>query len=401
MTLTAISTMTPSQALAALLESIEPVERECVALSQATGRVLAQTLLADRPSPAIDVSAMDGFALRLSDLHMTAIPIAGEVAAGQPPLALPPAACLRIATGAPVPIEADLVIAREHVDEAAQTISVHADRVAHAKSGLHIRRQGENAQEGATILQPGAAIHAPATAALASFGVMSPSVYRRVRITAVITGDEVTDGEGPIADWSIRDSNGSALMALFAACAWIEFAEVRRVQDSKLLLKEVLESAIRTSDFVLVTGGVAVGHKDFVAEVLTEIGARTLFHGIAQKPGRPMLGAQHGGVPVLCLPGNPVSVLVTARKYAMAVARKLAGLSQAEPAAETVRLIDPLAKPHDLTQFLPVRRIAPGMVRALSMRGSGDCVGIAPSNGFIEIPPRSIGDGPWNYFDWN
>ncbi len=409
MTLTATSTITPEQALASLLAPISPVDHEQVPLSMATGRVLAKALIADRPSPAIDVSAMDGFAMRLADISMTAIPIAGELSAGQPPMSLSPHTCLRIATGAAIPVDADFVVPREHVTESKHSIAVHPDRVAMIRVGAHIRREGENASIGAYILQPGAAIHAPAAAALATFGVCDPAVFRRVRISVIVTGDEVNDDRGPseppispqIKPWLVRDSNGPAMTALFASFAWADVQSVSHVRDDLIALCTALQDATTTSDMVILTGGVAVGHKDFVPAVLDAIGARTLFHGVAQKPGRPFLGAFAGNCPVLCLPGNPVSVMITARRYAIPVARALAGFSIREAPAESVRLIASIEKPSALTRFIAVRHIEPGFVRALEMRGSGDCVGLGPSNGFVEIPANQTGIGPWNFFNWN
>lgn len=402
MTLAESSSLSPAEAQALMMARLEHVGQERVALAMATGRVLAQPVLADRPSPAMDVSAMDGFAMRLADVSDQAIRIAGAIAAGDGPIDLPLHECVRIATGAPIPLDADVVIPIEHVREHGERITINPERAAGVKFGMHIRRKGENADEGACVLFPGAAIHAPAAAALASFGVTAPSVFRRVRVSVIITGDEVRSrATMPLRDWIVRDNNGPALTAMFSAYSWVELPEQLHVGDSPDALREPLERASRTADLVLVTGGVAVGHRDFVTQTLEAIGANTLFHGVAQRPGRPLLGAIRGACPILCLPGNPVSVLVTARRYALPVARALAGFSQAELPCELVRLFEPPMTAAPVARFLPVRRIAPGFVRALAMRGSGDAAGAAASNGFVEIPAGLSGEGPWNYFDWN
>ncbi len=401
MTLAPTSTRTPDEALTLLLSDVSHLENERVPLARATGRVLAQSLVTDRPSPACDVSAMDGFALRIADVSRDSIAIGGQISAGDPQSSLPRNACARIATGASIPLGADLVIPREHVDERGDSIAVQPSHARAAREGAHIRRCGENALQGTVLLERGAVIHAATAAALAAFGVTAPLVTRTVRVAALITGDEIVrDGE-PLQPWCVRDSNGPALSALFAEHSWVEPFQCERVPDDATALRDALTRATATHDLVLVTGGVAVGHHDFVASTLEHLHATIHFHGVAQRPGRPLLGASLGRCRVLGLPGNPVSVLTTARRYALPLARCLAGFSAVDAPFHTVTLDQPIVDALALTRFLPVRPHECATVRRLASRGSGDVAAIAASSGFIEIPPFGSGIGPWRFFAWS
>jgi molybdopterin molybdotransferase len=401
MTLSAISTMTPDDALAVLLRGVRCVECESIALTHATGRVLAQSVMTDRPSPAMDVSAMDGFALRIADVSRDALAISDEISAGEPAQPLRSDSCARIATGAPIPHGAELVVPREHVDEAGDNITVHAIRASAARMGAHIRRRGENAAEGACVLERGVAIHAPAAAALAAFGVVNPRVTRKVRIALLVTGDEVRTNDDALAPWCVRDSNGPSVTALFARHAWAAPIVPEHVVDSAAALRDALTRAIELHDLVLVTGGVAVGHRDFVATVLDELGALTHFHGVAQRPGRPLLAATLRDRRILCLPGNPVSVMTTARRYALPLARVVGGFSAAEPMSHSVALVEALRDCVPLTRFVPVHISTHGNARALITRGSADSAAVASSDGFVEIPASESGVGPWRFFEWS
>ncbi|MEI8197640.1 MAG: molybdopterin molybdenumtransferase MoeA, partial [Phycisphaerae bacterium] len=195
---------TPQRALAALLASLTPVSAETLSWTLATGRILAQTIHADRASPPTDVSAMDGYAVRLGDLKTGTLAVAGEISAGQAPPprpdggsgsdALPPNPALRIFTGAAVPAWAEAVIPREDVLEEPGRITLRgpADTV---RRGQHIRRRGENLPAGGQVLQSGISLTPAAMAALAAFGVTQVSVFRRVRLGLLITGNELSGPE--------------------------------------------------------------------------------------------------------------------------------------------------------------------------------------------------------------
>lgn len=388
----------PTEALAALLRALTPVDTHTLALHHAAGRVLAQPLTTDRPSPPCDVSAMDGYALRLSDSRGR-VPVADEVQIGSAPPELPPGAALRIFTGGAVPADADIVIRREDVTETQDEIFIPDDL--DLTPGQNIRRRGENAPAGAPVLQPGQLITPPVAAALATFGVSEPSIHRRVRLTIIVTGNELVPPHVKPQQWQIRDSNGHTLVTMFSPLPWVECLPLRYAVDDKAALRTTVAAALPNCDALLLTGGVSMGDHDHVPAVLDDLGARTVFHKLALRPGKPLLGALGpDGQAILGLPGNPVSVMVTARRFALAALRKRAGFTQPDPPASAIQLDNPDTKTLSLTWHRPVRLTVPGRAVLLPSRGSGDMVSAAASDGFVEVPPGAAGQGPWPFYPW-
>ena len=395
------SLRSPDEAIAAFLARIAPVGTEHLPLSEATGRILAQDLRTDRPSPATDVSAMDGFVARLAQLRPGRSPIAGEVRIGHAPPTLPETGVLRIVTGAPIPPGADVVFKREDVREAADSIEISADAIARTPAGSNIRRQGENAAQGVVILDKGRRITPAVAGALSTFGLGRPSVYKRVRVAILTTGDEVLEPDATPQPWQLRNSNGPALRALLSQPAWLDVHEQAHAPDDPEAIREFLIRLTAESDAVFITGGVSMGDRDFIPKVLQQLGAETLFHRLPQRPGRPMLGAVTERGAIFGLPGNPVSVLVTARRIACPVLQAMSGVAPAPAADAMLTLENPSEKRLDLWWHRPAFRTGPASARVLETMGSGDVPAVAASDGFIELPPGESGPGPWPFFAWS
>ncbi|MCC6681663.1 MAG: molybdopterin molybdotransferase MoeA [Phycisphaeraceae bacterium] len=404
----------PGKAIAAMLERVEPLGAENVPLHAVSGRVLCQALQADRPSPACDVSAMDGYAVRLMDLNRPTLPIAGEVMTGHPPPGRSPAmrvfelgwdapataAALRIFTGGPVPEGCDAVIPREQVVELPDAINLPEGL--QVKPGQHIRRCGENAQAGETIVEAGAAISPAVAAALATFGIDKPRVYRQLRLDAIVTGNEVHDVSACVQPWQLRDSNGPTLTAMFASRPWVNWRGASHVTDDRDRLRLAITAALADNDALLLTGGVSMGDYDFVPAILVELGCRIVFHKLPIRPGKPALGAiGPDGQAVLGLPGNPVSVMTTARRLALPVLRHRAGFALADTPTPTVSLINCDEKQLALHWSRPVRLIGDGRAELVRSRGSGDIISAARSDGFVEIAANQVGPGPWPFYRWS
>lgn len=391
----------PAAAVEALAGRLSPVEVETVGLERAAGRVLAAALAADRPSPAIDVSAMDGYALRLDEAKRGGrITVAGEARIGEAPPEMPSSGAVRIMTGAAVPPGADLVVRRERVAESAQEIEIEPDVAASLAQGANVRRRGENIGAGETVIEPGGVIDAATIGALAHFGCAEVAVHRCVRIGVIVTGDEVEDVGAALPDWRLRDSNGPALAALLGAPGWAAVAPPRRAPDEREALRRAVESSVNGVDALFLTGGVSAGDRDYVPDVLRQVGAEIVFHKLPQRPGKPVLGAVvDGRVPVLGLPGNPVSVLVTARRMGAPALRRLAGVVRT-PSSPLVELVNPDDKRLDLWWHRLVSVESPGRAALTPGRGSGDVAAAARSDGFVEIPPGEAGAGPWPYRPW-
>lgn len=391
----------PDAAIEALLGRIGPVPTETVGLDSSIGRVLAERIETDRPSPSVDLSAMDGYAVRLAGLKPGKIAVGGDVMIGRKPPPMPDDAALRIVTGAPVPAGADAVIKREDLEELGDSIELDAQTLGQVQEGQNIRRRAENAEQGHTVLEPGELITPAAAAALGFFGKTQPLVYRRVRIGIVTTGDEVLLVSQEPSEWEIRDSNGTALRAMFSTAPWAEVVKSEHAIDDRDEIQRTVEDVLDSCDALVMTGGVSMGDRDFVPGVLRDVGAEVVFHKLPQRPGKPILGAVGPrGQAILALPGNPVSVLVTARRIAADVLAHQAGLKQVKNLA-AVSLTNADDKKLNMWWHRAVRLVEPGQAELLAGRGSGDLVHVATSDGFVEIPPHSTGPGPWPFYPWS
>jgi molybdenum cofactor synthesis domain-containing protein len=386
-------------------EARREVGVERVALGAARGRVLAEAARADRDSPALDVSAMDGFAVRTADLRGRELPIAGvEAAIGRAAMVMIPGTAVRIVTGAPVPIGADAVIKREDVEEGETAVRFSAEASA-AKAGPNIRRRGENAAVGAVVAETGGLVTSALVGVLAAVGCAEVPVRRRVRVRIITTGDELVPVAATPEAWQLRDSNGAALHALLAARAWIEVAPARHVRDEPGAIAMELRAAADEADAVFLTGGVSMGDRDFVPRVVEGLGGRVVFHKLPQRPGKPMLAAvmptKRGSVPVLGLPGNPVSVMVTARRLGVPMLASLVGAREKVDVPPRREIAGADAGTLDLWWHRLVRDGADGRLELIGGRGSGDVVAAAGSSGFVEVPPGGSGAGPWPYYAWD
>ncbi len=389
----------PRDALDALLARIEPLGSENVPWSEASGRVLAEAVVADRDSPSCDVSAMDGYALRRADLARGVLPVAGEAAIGRPPPPLPEGQALRIFTGGPVPSDADAVVRREDTDEHPDHVRVAPDlRVA---QGANIRRRGENVRAGTRVVEAGALLDPAGVTALVSFGVARPSVHRRVRVGVLVTGDELRDVEADVEPWELRDSNGPALRALLSARPWLVLEAVERVADDLRATTDAVEALLERCDALLLTGGVSMGDHDHVPDAVRKAGGEVVFHRLPIRPGKPLLTALGPrGQVILGLPGNPVSVMVTGRRFGLPALGRRAGLTDAERPRPVVELVDPDARTLGLWWYRIVQRRQDGRARLVPNQGSGDLVAAARSDGFVEIPPGQASAGLRPFWTW-
>ncbi len=389
----------PQDAIDALLESIGPVAAETVGWQEAVGRVLAAPVTSDRESPPSDTSAMDGYAVRIADLARGDIPVAGEVRIGRPTPPMPIGSALKIVTGAPVPAEADAVIPRELTVEH----PLHFALVTDASSimpGANIRRRGENLPAGAQVMPAGTRITPAVMSALATFGVDSPRVHRRVRIGILITGDELLDIRSSPLPWQIRDCNGPVLTSLVKLCPWLELVTCRRSADDQQAIAHSLNALLDDCDALLITGGVSMGDYDYIPDIVTGAGAKVIFHGLPIRPGQPVLGAVNaGGKLIMGLPGNPVSVMTCACRFARPALARLAGFSALHPAL-SVNVVDSDQKRIGLWWYRPVTLADTDAAQLVPSRGSGDMVSAARSDGFVEIPPDSPSSGRRPFYRW-
>lgn len=392
----------PSEAIAALASRLAGLGDEEVSPANAVERVLSVALLADRDSPPLDVSAMDGYGVRLSDVAHAIdsqggwLPVAHTISAGQAPSNPPPGSAVKIFTGAPVPNEVDCVVKREDTDES-EVARVRLDTL--PARGQNIRLQGENSKAGDAVLLAGEVLSASRVAALATFAGPQVRVRKRVRVAILNTGDELVALGQNAERWQIRDSNGPFLESWLSQFGWLKVVQRQSVRDDFDTLSGAISDAVQQADAVLLTGGVSMGDADFVPDAIRQLGGEIVFHRLPIRPGKPVLGASIGGKLVLGLPGNPVSVAVTALAIGLPLLETLAGRMDRR-GCQQVCVENADDKTLGLVWHRLARRNSAGGVELVDGRGSGDVVALAASDGFVVIPPGKSGSGPWPWLTW-
>ena len=301
-----------------------------------------------------------------------------------------PGETCRIYTGAVVPDGADAVVMVERTTEDRSTGTVRIDDTPGA--GQHIRVAAGDLRRGDLVLSPGAEIRPAEIAALASVGRVEVPVHRRPAVAVLSTGDEiVAPRETPLAH-QIRNSNAPLLLAQVAA-AGFEATDLGNARDQSASLQQKLRLGL-SANLLLVSGGVSVGDYDLVAEELGAAGVETLFHGVAMKPGKPILAGRSGGCLVLGLPGNPLSVFVGFKVFGEPALRRLSGSKRAWLRPRTVRLDAPIrCKPGRRTYHLGhvVDRGDGWVATPVGNTGSGDVLSLARANALVVTPPDSSG----------
>jgi molybdenum cofactor synthesis domain-containing protein len=238
-------------------------------------------------------------------------------------------------------------------------------------------------------------------AALATYGVTELDVFRRVRVAAIVTGSEVVDSSAPLKPWQIRDANGPALEALFGHVTWIDWRNSRHVIDDLTLIHSAIVKALNDCDVLLLSGGVSVGDYDYVRDAIVGAGGNIVFHRLPIRPGKPLLGATGAsGQTIFGLPGNPLSVMVTARRFVAPVLRRRAGLANATEFERSMHITNGDNRSLHLHWFRLARQMTSHEVELVFERNSGDLGGAARSDGFIEVPVNNSQAGPWPFYSW-
>jgi molybdopterin molybdotransferase len=311
-------------ALDILTRACSPLPARRIGLADAPGAVAAEDVRAGGPLPAFANAAMDGYALASSDTARATpetparLAVAGRVAAGQAaPGATPPGAAWLVMTGAPMPAGCDAVVPVERSRAAAGSVEVDAPLA----PGQNRRAAGEDYAAGDLVLAAGAPVTAEAVMALAATGHDAIGVRGPARVAVITTGDELAGGPA-----GVRDANGPYLAACLAALG-ARLVSREAIGDDPAALVEALGRAAPRVDLVLTTGGVSAGELDFVPGAVARLGAQTLFHKVAIRPGKPLLAARlQDGPLILGLPGNPIAAAVGLRFFAVPALRALTGL---------------------------------------------------------------------------
>ncbi|MFL5577356.1 MAG: gephyrin-like molybdotransferase Glp [Gemmatimonadaceae bacterium] len=383
-----------AEASARILADVRTLPPERVPLLDALGRVLATPLVAPLTLPPWDNSAMDGYAVRASDVAgasaeaPVSLAVVETVAAGAfPSVPLAPGAAARIMTGAPIPEGADSVVRVEDTDGGLARVEVRNARDA----GKNLRFRGEDLREGEVVLAAGTPVGAAQVGVLASCGAAAVDVFRRPRVAILGSGDELVDLDRfheALAGRKIVSSNSYTLHALVRAAGG-EPVNLGVAADTPASLRERLERAAGC-DLLVTSAGISVGEFDYAREVLAEMGAELRFWRVRMRPGAPLgFGLLHG-TPWIGLPGNPVSTMVTFELFVRPAIRRMLGHALLFRRTVTVTLEEPLAIGARLTHFLRAV-IAPRADGSLGARltgsqGSGVLTSMTRANALLVVP---------------
>ncbi len=379
--------ITVEQATKIVLENTAEFGEEMVSLAQSPGRVLCETLFADKDFPPFNRVSMDGIAIRFEafETGRRIFPIEGIQAAGAPQKSLQnPGNCLEVMTGAVLPENTDSVIRYEDIEIQNGQASIAIDGVRY-RQNIHL--QGTDCKKGALLVAPPCKISAAEIGVAATIGKTHLQVARRPKTVIISTGDELVEVSETPLPHQIRKSNVYQIQA--ALQQWGLPADTLHLNDDKVEIQSKLSDCLEQYDVLLLSGAVSKGKFDYVPEVLETLGVTQLFHKVEQRPGKPFwFGKAEKRAFVFAFPGNPVSSFMCTHRYFRPWWRASSGLAPFE------RLYAVLASDFEfkpkLTYFLQVRithqKDGTSLARPVKGKGSGDLANMLKADGFVELP---------------
>jgi len=368
-----------------LLEHLPEYSSEFVALNEVTNRVLDEDVIADRDFPAFDRVTMDGIAIRFDELIQgkQEFPIAGIQAAGAPPMDLvDPKSCIEVMTGAVLPNGCDTVVPYEDLElkEGFAMLQRKPER-----SGINIHKKGLDQVAGRLLLNAGQQITPGVIGLLASVGKGLVKVKKLPTVAVISTGDELIDIDLQPLPHQIRRSNSFMLSAALITDG-IK-GDSFHLPDDQHAMELAIRKLLNNYEVLIFTGAVSKGKFDFLPEVLEACGVQTLFHRVAQRPGKPILFGKHpAGSLIFGFPGNPVSSLVCYHVYFRYWLHQVLGLRPQSLSAQLEEEV--VFKPNLDLHLLVSLRMKDGVLFASPAAGnnSGDLVSLARANGMLHFP---------------
>ncbi|RZL00061.1 MAG: molybdopterin molybdenumtransferase MoeA [Rubrivivax sp.] len=355
---------------------------------EALGRVLAEDLVSGVDVPPLDNSAMDGYAVRCSDVPADglSLPQSQRIAAGQVGAGLAPGSCARIFTGAPVPPGADAVVMQEQCEAEGPSVRF----LAAPRSGQNIRLRGEDIAQGATVLSRGLRLSAGALGVAASVGAARLSVFKPPRVALLTTGNELVMPGQPLPPGAIYNSNRHALRGLIQGTG-AGSSDLGIIPDNLPATREMLRRAAQEHDLILTSGGVSVGEEDHLKAAVQAEG-ELHFWQLAIKPGKPFVfgrvrRADSSHALYMGLPGNPAASFVTFLLLVRPVLGVLAGEPWCWPSPTLLRADFDWPRADQRREFVRVRRNAAGGVSLYPHQGSGVLTSAVWADGLVDLAP--------------
>lgn len=388
-----MSLLTVEEVLQTLLDKAQPVQEfESITIGSALGRTLAEDVVSGVAVPPADNSAMDGFAVRSTEIIPgVQLPISQVIPAGSPGEALLEGSVARIFTGGQMPVGADAVLIQEDADYTDH----HLLPKTQVSQGENIRPAGQDIQRGALIARSGQVLKPADLSLLASVGTSEVRVFRRLKVAILATGDELVEPSEYLKPGQIYNSNQKGLAAMLEQMG-LAVVDLGIVKDSLAKTVAAFQMAAEQADVILSSGGVSVGDRDHVKSAVSELGQLSVWK-LAIKPGKPLAFGQVCGKPFFGLPGNPVSTFVTFQILARPFLERMQGRILVEqitwPGQSTFEF-----KAGARQEYLRVRA-CPGsaavMLEQFKEQGSGVMTSLAWANALAIVAPHqrvSVGD---------
>jgi molybdopterin molybdotransferase len=383
------------EALERILATVRVLEPERAPILEALGRVLAEEVVADRNIPPLPNSAMDGYAVRAADVARVParLRVIAEAPAGRLcPVEVGPGSAVRIMTGAPIPAGADAVVPFEHTrvvqDSSCPTADEWIEVLRETRPGANVREAGEDVRAGQVVLTPGRVLRPQEIGMLAALGRTEVAVVRRPRVAILATGDEVVPPWETPGPGQIRDANSYTVAAQVRRYGGIPLI-LGVARDEETLIREGVRRALaERADIIVTSGGVSIGDFDLVKQVLAAEGEMR-FWSLNMKPGRPLAFGVVGGVPLVGLPGNPVSAMIATELFVRPAVLKMQGFTEWPWPELRARLTDPIVRKDGRRHYLRVRlRETPdGWEATLTGdQGSGILSSLVQADGLAVIP---------------
>ncbi|MBO0323222.1 molybdopterin molybdotransferase MoeA [Muricauda sp. CAU 1633] len=379
--------ITFDEALQNVLENSQNYGDESVELINSHGRILAETIVADRDFPPFDRSTKDGIAIRFDALNSQnkSFKVSGIAQAGSPQLVLDEKeSCIEVMTGAIIPQNADTVVMYEHTTKDGEKFIINEP----VKKGQNIHYQASDVHQDEILLQPGVRITAAEIGVLATVGKANVSVKKLPKVAVISTGNELVDVDKTPLPFQIRKSNSYSLFSLLEN-EKIQ-GDIHHVLDKPDVIKQTLKNLLNDYDVLLLSGGVSKGKYDFLPEAFDSLGVEKVFHKVLQRPGKPFWFGKHKSynTTVFSFPGNPVSTFVNYHLYFKPWLNKTLGTDTTHFA---VFLDEPYTNSTDLTLFVGViLKLMEGKLVAntITSTGSGDLLALTKADGFIKVLPK-------------
>ena len=375
-----------------ILSAVKELKEQSVALDQAAGRFLATTVHSPIKLPPFDNSAMDGYAVRASDVESASprspvtLKLVGKIAAGECfPGKIQPGTCARIFTGSPLPAGADAVVMQEDTRVNEDGRVSYLDSI---KPWENVRFVGEDVKLGAVLAQKGDRLTAGRLGLLAGTGITEVQCARQPVVGLLATGSELQEPGSSLPAGRIYESNRTSLAAMVAHAGGAPkiFPLVPDTLDATCA---ALNHALDECDLIVTSGGVSVGEMDLVKHAFVDLGGTTEFWKIAIKPGRPFVHGHCRGKFWFGLPGNPVSAFVTFLLLVRPALLRCQGAGNVNLPTYQGTLAEPLMNRGERRHFMRVKMDEAAAVRSAGVQASHMLSSLAEANGLIDIPPQT------------